>query len=237
MEWKDKKKARAWYRNRTMTKNIALKLLDGPEWMEPLKKRVSFEELVPVFKVVVCPLDYRKPAYSYSVFVDDTTNRDEDFLTPVVRKVEWHRPREHQSRILRKWPIITVLHHTMTPSEQQVIHKMLLRLDLSLRTLDFFSAGLITDRTTPRGSYPKKDWPEQRAMVVTRRNFCQYVKFGLDAYAGRNKHIEKATTALVKTIENCCTKPDLRPCIEVFQSDIYSTKVPTPKSMYRPRRG
>jgi hypothetical protein len=215
---------------------IARALLEGPEWLDPPKRVDDFGWLNPVLIISVVPLGVDKPCYSYSVFVDDTTNRDDNFLKPVVRKAYWHRPGEYLSRRPMNWPMVDVHHHVMNSSEQRQMHRLLRCMDISFRKIDFLTGGLITDRTAPSDSFPKGELPSPRSLFVKRRNGCQYIEFGLDEYAGKNKHIELAAKALMRYADTLCEKPEALPYRECYPKDLHNEMSGRSRWFYRPKR-
>lgn len=159
----------------------------------------------PVLKIVDRPIGIRKKATAYSVYVDNTVNRDKKFLAPLVRYVNWDREYEYEVRRIRKWPKIKVNQHILKKSEQAKLDSLLRKLDQSLSTIVFLTAGLIVDRSDPSGCYADDaNYEKPRTLRIERWNFCQRIEFGLDEYAGLNKVIEEAARDLAKYIQQLC---------------------------------
>jgi len=226
----------AWHRNRGRRQTIARGLLDGPNWLVPQRKVDDFGWLEPVLRIDVRPLSVNKSSSSYAVMVDDTINRDTRFLKPVVRRAYWDRPRDYKSKRMRNWPLVDIVHHTMTRSEQRHMHRLLQRLDRSFNKIEFLTAGLITNRSAPPECFPKGPLPPNRSLYVVRSNHCQYIEFGLDEYADKNKPIERAARALIEYCDQLCEHPDLVPYRERYPVDLRDRDVGSTDWFFRPKR-
>ena len=231
-----KKVKAGYYKNRFARTKIARALLEGPDWLKPQKRVDDFGWLDPVLVIAIIPLGADKPASSYSVFVDDTVNRDGDFLRPVVRKAYWHRPEEYKKERFSNWPLVDVRQHIMSASEQKRMHSLLRTLDIAFRKIDFLTGGLITDRTVPQGTYPKGELPSPRDLYIKRETFCQRIEFRLDTYAGMNRHLERAAHSLIKYIDILCKNPETSPYRECYSKNLHDEMSGSSRWFYRPKR-
>ena len=199
------KLSNAFHKSRARCSHIGSALLDGPNWILPPTRLDDFGWLDPVLKIIDCPIGINKTATAYSVYVDNTINREKKFLEPLVRYVNWDREHEYEVRRIRKWPKIKINQHILKTSEQAKLDSLLRNLDQSLSSITFLTAGLITDRSYPSGCYPDEaNYEKPRTLRIERWNFCQRIEFGLDEYAGLNKAIEEAARDLAKYIQQLC---------------------------------
>jgi hypothetical protein len=228
--------ARKWHRNRGARSRIARVLIGGPDWLLHPIKVANPGYLESVLKVVLFPPEISKAASSYSVFVDQTTNRHRGFLKPVVRIAHWHRPEDYSLKGTRRWPKVDISYHTLRQPEQRRLHLLLRNLDLAFSQLQFLVAGLITDRSEPVGCSPKRDLPAPRHMNIVRSNNCQHIEFGLDEYAGLNEEIELAANKISKYLDQLCLKPDSRPYLENYSKNLNLEHVGYTDWVYTPRR-
>jgi len=230
----ERKKAR--HRNRGARSGIARALIDCPEWLEPLDRVDDFGWLEPVLKLIVAPPGVNRHQVSYSVFVDNTINRHKRFLKPVVRRAHWRRPEEYGIERILRWPLVDISHHTLRSTEHPRLHHLLLNFDRSISTIEFFQAGLITDRSDPIGCTPEGELPEPRYLFIERCNFCEWIQFDLDVYAGKNKELEKAANALAQYIDHLCAQPDLHPYRERYPTDLRDKFKGHSDWFFRPKR-
>ena len=199
------KLSNALYKSRARCSYIGSALLDGPDWLLPPTRLDNFGWLAPVLKIIDRPIGNLKIATAYSVYVDNTINREKKFLEPLVRYVKWDRKHEYEVIRIRKWPKVNINHHILKTSEQAELDSLLRNLDQSLSSITFLIAGLITDRSNPNGCYPDEANNEKpRTLRIERWNFCQRIEFGLDEYAGLNKTIEGTARILAKYIQQLC---------------------------------
>jgi len=229
-------KMKRFHQNRGARQRIARALLDGPDFLIPPVKLDDFGWIEPVLRISVRPLSVNQPSYAYSVFVDDTINRDKNFLQPVVRRAYWNRPVEYKMMRIMDWPKVDIIHHTLSLNEQKAIHLQLLRLDKSFSQLEYCASGLITDRSSPRGCYPKGELPPARHLAIMRNNSCQFVEFALDEYAGKNMRLERAARALMRYIDELCSKPDSLPYRERYSKDLTNEHKGSTRWLFRPKR-
>ncbi len=208
------KLSRAFYKSRARCSYIGSALLEGPDWILPPTQLDDFGWLDPVLKIIEYPIGVRKTATAYSVYVDNTINREKKFLEPLVRYVKWDRQHENAVKRIRKWPKVMINQHILKPSEQVNLDRLLRSLDQSLSSIAFLTAGLISDRSDPSGCYPvDTNYEKPRFLRIERWNFCQRIEFGLDEYAGLNNAIEEAARNLAEYIQQLCesdNKPNYR---------------------------
>jgi hypothetical protein len=195
----------------------------------------NFGWLDPVLKIIDCPIGVRKNAKAYSVYVDNTVNRDKKFLAPLVRYVNWDREYEIEGKRIRKWPKIKVNQHILKKSEQAKLDSLLRKLDQSLSGIIFLTAGLIIDRSDPSGCYPDgANYEKPRTLWIERWNFCQRIEFSLDEYAGLNKAIEETARALAKYIQQLCESDNEPNYRERYSSNLKEIDSQRNDWFYRP---
>jgi hypothetical protein len=204
--------------------HVGRALIEGPEQLYPPSRIDNFGYLEPVLKIYDFPMAVTKHAYSWLIYTDDTINRHENFLVPVVRFADWNRPYEQAVRRVRKWPVVNISQHILSENEQIKVDKLLRELDRSLSKIDFVEAGLITNRETPPECYPNKDksscnWV--RHLSVVRSNACQSIELGLGLFGSDNKHIETAVRAIAEYIEELCLlSPAKLPYRESYEENL-----------------
>lgn len=150
------------------------------------------------------PVGIRHRMRSYSIFVDNTVNREKKFLVPVARFAEWDRPDNYKHKHLKKRPKVAIRHHLMTLPEQGKVHELLLALDKSIDELQFLPAGLIPDRGDPEGlNYDAGP----RDIGFMRTNWTQTIEFAFGGYNDQNRGIEAEIRKLMSLIRELCADP------------------------------
>lgn len=198
----------------------------------------DFGWLDPVLKIVDRPIGIRKTATAYSVYVDNTVNRDKNFLAPLVRYVNWDREYEYKVRRIRTWPKIKINQHVLKASEQAKLDSLLRNLDQSLSSINFLIAGLITDRSDPSGCHPDDaNYEKPRTLRIERWNFCQRIEFGLDEYAGLNEAIEEAARDLAKYVLQLCKSDNETNYRERYSLNLKEKDCQGKDWLYRPYSG
>lgn len=228
--------SKEFHKSRARCMLIGKSLLEGPDWILPPTQLDDFGWLEPVLKIIDCSIGINKTATAYSVYVDNTINREKKFLEPLVRYVYWDRKHEVEVRRIRKWPKIKINQHILKTSEQAQIDSLLISLDQSLSGISFITAGLITDRNEPDGCYPDDiNYKTPRTLRIERWNFCQRINFGLDEYAGLNENIREAAQNLSVYIQELC-EPDKVPNYrERYSSNLMEIESHTEDWIYRPQ--
>jgi hypothetical protein len=109
---------------------------------------------------------------SVAVYVDDSMNREEDFLEPVLRHVRWQRAEDVRRALAGEisWPTATVtLSHFGTARAD--VDLLMREIQGRLSTAPFIVTGLVTDRSVPNAE------PDPRGEIqVFARNGVQRVE-------------------------------------------------------------
>ena len=212
---------------------IAFALLEGPYLIKPPVRIDNFGWLEPTLKIVKRTFGVDSVGVSCSVFVDNTINRENGFLEPLVRYVEWDRAYENKFKRIRTWPQAVIRHHILRKKEQKELHSLLLAIDKSLSNIEFLTAGLITDRSGPQGCYKNENFETlPRLLRIERWNFCQNIDLQLGEYDGLNKKTENAAQSIMLYIKQVCEQDK-----EVNYRELYKQNLKNPRQdnwFYRP---
>lgn len=227
--------SKSFNRSRARCVHIGNRLLDGPEYIVPPVKIDDFAWYDSVLKIVRRPPGIGKNAYSFSIFVDNTVNRAQNFLAPLIRYAEWDRNYEWQVKRVRKWPKFKIVHHILSENEQEKVDYLLTELDKTFSTITFLTAGLITDRSDPDGCYVEEETQKgARALKIERWNFCQRLELMLGNYTGVNRHIERAAESIERYIEELCKNDNYKNYRENYKVNLKDMKIGRRGWFYRP---
>lgn len=199
------KLSKPYHQSRKRCNQIGRALLKGPYYVIPPVKVDRFGWLDPVLKIVQHQFGVERKDVACSVFVDNTANREKNYLKPLVRYVEWDRVYENKIKRIRSWPKAEITHHVLQEDEQKELDSLLRKLDESLSKVEFLTAGLIIDRSDPSGCYPETE-PETlpRSLKIERWNFCQHMELFLGGYTGLNEKIEESARFIMSYIKQVC---------------------------------
>lgn len=184
--------------------NIAWNLLDGPRAIFPLSKIDDFGWLESVLTIKNYNVGINKVSFSCSVYVDNTVNRDEKFLIPIVRYAIWNRPKELNTKRFKKWPEVCIVQHELSRSEQGDLDALLKILDAKISTLQFAVGGLIIDRGDPT---PVDSSIGFRNISFVRWNGCQTIDFSFGETNGQNIELEQILKDIMNYIIDICKTP------------------------------
>jgi hypothetical protein len=204
---------------------IALALLEGPYLIMPPVRIDKFGWLEPTLKIVERTFGIDSTGISCSVFVDNTINREDGFLEPLVRYVKWDRAYENKVKRIRVWPQAVIKHHVLQKKEQRELHNLLLAIDKSLSNIEFLTAGLITDRSDPQGCVENENLKSlPRMLKIERWNFCQRINFSLGEYNELNKKVENAARSILSYIKQVCKQDSEMNYRELYENDLKNSK-------------
>lgn len=93
---------------------IGYELINGPEAIFPPYRKDEFGWLEADLRIILTQHDHKK-IESISIFVDDTMNREDDFLSPIIRHCTWLRDKDHSGN--NGWPTIEMLYSGIKHNE------------------------------------------------------------------------------------------------------------------------
>jgi hypothetical protein len=131
------------------TMRIAHELVSGPFSMHPPADQDSYGWLECALRLVRWAPGH-SPSESIAVYVDDSVNRDRDFLPPVIRYVRWERPTD-----LTRLPTSTSGWPTMTVDIGEIrdwhtVQRVAADMQRAICAPPFVVSGLTPDRTPPQ---------------------------------------------------------------------------------------
>lgn len=87
---------------------------------------------------------------SVAVYVDDSLNREEDFLEPVIRYVHWEKVRDIRRALVGEitWPTATVALSYFREARTEV-DRLMRDVQAHLTGVPFSATGLVADRSVP----------------------------------------------------------------------------------------
>lgn len=215
---KDKKEFK---RMRGIRNEIAYELLDGQRAIFPSKRK--YEWLESVLTIKQYPLGIDKNSVTYSIYVDNTINKEDNFLLPIVRIAKWDRLKELNAKRFKRWPEIQIIQHELTKLEQKKIDEFLKKLDSKISTLQFAVGGLITDRSDPT---PIDINTGFRDLIIKRWNGCQTIDFYFGDSNNLNFELEETVRDLMNYIAEVCKTPIKKPYTERYNQNL--------KELYKP---
>ena len=192
-------------RMRRIRTEIARELIDGPRSIFPWRRIDDFGWLEPVMQITIGGLEIDKICSSFSIYVDNTINRDENFLTPIVRFAIWDRPKEYRAKRFKKWPEVKIFQHGLTKEEQENIDYLLKLLDTKISNIQFAVGGLITDRSNP--PLPDESFAGFRQLSFKRWNSCQTIEFFFGEDNNLNNELEEIVRKISCYIRELCKSP------------------------------
>jgi hypothetical protein len=136
---------------------------------------------------------------SVAVYVDDSMNREEDFLPPVLRHTTWERAEDIRRALAGEisWPTATVrLSHV--GNAQAEVDRVMRDVQARLGSAPFVVTGLVTNRAVPNAE------PDPRGEIqVFARNGIQRVEVATRAAedGGLHSAAVDAIASLTKLIE------------------------------------
>jgi len=120
---------------------IGFKLIAGPRAIFPPRAIDDFGWLEADLKITLTSHDYKK-LESVSIFVDDTMNRDDSFLEPIIRYCIWERHKDETGN--NSWPSIQLLYSHIT--NKKAADKKIRTLQKAIAKFDFKELGLSLKR-------------------------------------------------------------------------------------------
>lgn len=156
---------RSRYQNRIRCIAIGKDLCDGPRALFPPKAVDDYGWLEQDVRIT---LSSATRVRSIIVFSDDSMNRDDGFLPPMLRYCEWDRSADQPG--LKDWPTVSI--RLGRVRESPAVDKVIREVQASVRTLEFVPTGLCLNRD---GTNP--DWDtEHPDYSIFLRNDRQYVE-------------------------------------------------------------
>jgi hypothetical protein len=133
--------------NRHRVARIGRLLIDGPFSIKPPESLDDYGWLECDLRVTHWAAD---AVHSAAIYVDDSMNRDADFLPPLLRYVEWNRAADLRaaSEGAIQWPTATVTLSYIDQARDE-IDALIRRLQTRLGSLPFSVFGLSVDRSIP----------------------------------------------------------------------------------------
>ena len=222
-------------KNKLRNRKIGSILIDGPEYIIPPSK-YGYGWYDQIYCLIDQPLGVNKKAFSYSVYVDNTVNRDKNFLVPLVRYVEWNRDKEYSNNRIRNWPLINIYQHLLSETESKIINKLLLQVDDFLSKIKFLKAGLITDRSDPIDCWPvDEEKYEFCSLLVKRWNFCQSIEFVIGGNSKLNPDLIKINQNLATYIKRICKMDTCKNYREHYSINLTEPRYKNEGWYYRPK--
>jgi hypothetical protein len=212
------KRSKAVHRRWKIRRIIAEELIQGPNC---LIAPSSFRYLEEIFHVDKTPAGFEKPWWSIGVFVENTPNRDADFLTPRVRYACWNRPADFHSQSKQTWPAVKIVQHRLNKSESKTVNELLLQLDKLTRSLEFFATGLADRNHQPDGLADGVGFGDTK---FVRWNGYQTFKFSFGDCNVKNNQLKKAVDKLANCLQVFCAKPSNQLFSERYYSNLETLK-------------
>jgi hypothetical protein len=109
---------------------------------------------------------------SVAVFVDNTMNRDDNFLTPLARRARW--PRQADLATLPNEPSVTIQLVSLKRSVTEV-NDQVRKLQATMRSLPFDPFGLPLDRSGP--TLPRLNDDDPSVITIELWNGEQHIEY------------------------------------------------------------
>lgn len=212
------KRSKAVHRRWRTRRIIAEELIQGPS---SLIAPSGFGWLEEIFHAVKMPAGYDKPWWSIGVFVDNTPNRDVNFLTPRIRFAWWNRPEDFHSQSKQTWPAVKIVQHRLNVAESKIVHDLLLKLDRLICSLEFFPTGLADRNHQPVGLADDVGFGD---LKFVRWNGLQTLKFSFGDCNLKNSRLKDAVEKLAERLQDFCSKPSKQFFTEQYYSNLETLK-------------
>ncbi len=182
---------------------VAWKLLDGPEFLKPLHKVDENGWLEPVLLIRDYNDNTGTKLSSYSIYVDNTLNRNSKFLKPIARMASWDKVSEDVSAKSYKLPRVDIVQHELTDIEQNSIHTLLVELDKSISDIEYRPDGLFLDSGNPARPLNSLF---NNSVSLKRTSLDQTIEFNLSAMQN-SLNVENNTKDIIMYIRKICRRP------------------------------
>ena len=126
--------------------------MTGPRALIPPPALDDFGWLEPELRLI----HWKAPGYkkeSVTLFTDNTVNRDDHFLQPIIRLAFWERGRDIQTR--PHWPSITIQFGYFSDDDHQLLHNTIYQFHQTLSSTPFLAFGISANREVP--DFPHND--------------------------------------------------------------------------------
>jgi hypothetical protein len=212
------KRSKAVHRRWKTRRIIAEELIQGPS---SLIAPSGFGWMEEIFHAEKMPAGIDKPWWSIGVFVDNTPNRDANFLTPRLRFTWWNRPEDFHSQSKHTWPAVKIVQHRLSTAESKTVHESLLKLDKLASSLEFFATGLADRNHQPVGLADGVGFGD---LKFVRWNGFQTLKFSFGDCNVKNNRLKEAVEKLAECLQAFCAKPSKQLFTERYYSNLETLK-------------
>ncbi|MCP3898652.1 MAG: hypothetical protein GY707_02835 [Desulfobacteraceae bacterium] len=120
---------------------IGYELINGPEAILPPAEMDEFGWLEVDLKIILIPHDHKK-IESISIFVDDTMNRKNNFLPPLIRHCTWHKEKDDSEN--NDWPTTEIFYSHIENNE--AVDKKIKKIQKNISRFEFKESGLSLKR-------------------------------------------------------------------------------------------
>lgn len=130
--------------NRSRCLQIGRELIEGPRALFPPQEADETDWLEPQLRITLRSPDYKR-IESVIVYVDNTMNKEDGFLPPMLRYAVWSRPNDLSGA--HPWPSILVRLGSI--KNQQAVDACLTNLEENVSRISFPPIGLSLKRDVP----------------------------------------------------------------------------------------
>ncbi len=120
---------------------VGYELIKGPEAIFPPSEMDEFGWLEVDLQILLIPHDHKK-IESISIFVDDTMNRQDNFLPPLIRHCTWQKGKNDSED--NDWPTTETLYSHIENNE--VVDKKIKKIQQNISRFEFKESGLSLKR-------------------------------------------------------------------------------------------
>ena len=156
---------------------IGYEFTNGPEAIFPPPKEDDFGWLEADLRIILIPHDQKK-IESISIFVDDTMNREDNFLSPIIRHCTWLKNKDYSEN--NNWPTIEILYSRI--GNYEIVDKKIKQMQKTISKFDFKELGLSLKRDVAK---IKIDYNKPRFELFS-RNGIQAITINSWAIEGSN---------------------------------------------------
>lgn len=165
--------------------NISYIILEGPDCVLSNNLSTTYDCILRVTKF---PFNPKKENHSFGIFVDNTNNKHNNFLNPILRTATY----------IKHEDLPIVKYYKIPKNYFDTLDKIISTIDLKLANIKFLKAGLIMDRISPNGC--NNIWEEFQSNFsyeIYRWNYCQQINYRFGIKQSKPNLFAKSLTSFI----------------------------------------